>query len=230
MKLDFSVIEAEVVNQCNRLIIEARLEDGSIVPVFCASDEAISLCCPQTRIYISPLQNARYIGFELQFVNLEQGLIFVNPQFNRRLFHEAFESGRLSDFAAYSSCREIEPDEELKHVDFELSSSEGGKCFVFIQNIFIKACGYAVFPAAINFFELEMFEEMEILRKQGCKTAVFMLVSRCDCSSARFSWKLDPVAAAKIFDQAKNGLNFVCYSCQLDKRSVTITSKMNIEY
>ena len=57
-----------------------------------------------------------------------------------------------------------------------------------------------------------------------------MIVPRNDCIEAKFSWNLDPRAAAKIYDEAKNGLEFVCYGCKLDKNSVSIAEKMKILY
>ena len=38
------------------------------------------------------------------------------------------------------------------------------------------------------------------------------------------------VAAAKIFDEAKNGLNFIGYGCNIDKKSVTLSHLMTIQY
>ncbi len=82
----------------------------------------------------------------------------------------------------------------------------------------------------VNFFELEMFEEMGYLRAKGYETYAFMIVPRADCQDIRFSWKYSPLAAAKIFDEAKNGLNFIGYGCNIDKKSVTLSHLMTIQY
>lgn len=226
------LIKGQVMNCYNSLILDVRLADNSLVPVFCGSSEAAKLCSAGVDAIIKRHRDSlRKIRYELEFISRSEGLILVNPTYNGFLFQEAFDNGVLSaDFDAYNVCRRIEPDEHLPHIDFELSSPSGNKCYVFIENVFNKQNGCSVFPAGINFFEMAMFEELAKLRRQGHKTVIFMLVPRQDCVEAKFSWNLDPVAAARIYDEAKNGLEFVCYGCNIDKKSVTLANKMKILY
>ena len=232
MEISPELIKGQVMNCYNSLILDVRLADNSLVPVFCGSSEAAKLCSAGVDAIIKRHRDSlRKIRYELEFISRSEGLILVNPTYNGFLFQEAFDNGVLSaDFDAYNVCRRIEPDEHLPHIDFELSSPSGNKCYVFIENVFNKQNGCSVFPVGINFFEMAMFEELAKLRRQGHKTVIFMLVPRQDCVEAKFSWNLDPVAAARIYDEAKNGLEFVCYGCNIDKKSVTLANKMKILY
>lgn len=231
MELNYKLSVGRVVKCFNSLLIDVKLSDDSIVPVFCASSEACAMCRPGMEVYLRyAADSLRKVKYELQFLLTKEGIIFVDSSLNHQLFSEAFNNKLISEFADYTVCREIDKNDRLLHVDFELSNEQGQKCYVFIENVFNKAGGYSVFPAGINFFELEMFEDLARLRAQGHKTVVFMIVPRNDCLEAKFSWNLDPVASAKIFDEAKNGLDFICYSCKVDKKSVTIANKMKILY
>lgn len=231
MELGQELIPAKVDKVYNSLILDAVLPDKRVVPVFCGASETVKLCSHGASVWLrhTPSKH-RKIRFELMFISRAEGLIFVNPGFNRALFQEAFKAGILQDFSSYKYCRPIDPDDHLFHVDFELSSASGDKCYVFIKNVYLKQGSYAVFPDSMNFFEFEMFEELSRLRAAGHRTAVFMLVPRNDCLEAHFSWKYDPVASAKLFDEAKNGLDFVCYGCNLEKKSVSIANYMKIVY
>ncbi len=231
MDLSRELIKATVVGNYNGVIIDAKLEDDSIRPVFCAALDVVEMCKPGTRIYIRRRFGAgRGITHELEFVDLDEGLVYGCPNRNNDLFEEAFNAGCLPEFSAYESCRRLEPDDGLPHIDFELLAPDGHKCFVFVTNIYHKFAGSAVFPMEVNFFELEMFEEMRRLREAGCQTGVFMIVPRADCREILFSWQYAPLAAAKIFDEAKNGLNFIGYGCNIDKKSVTLSHIMPILY
>ena len=75
---------------------------------------------------------------------------------------------------------------------------------------------------------MEMFEEMKKVRAQGYRTVVVLIVPRMDCLETLFSWTIDPISAARIYEEAKNGLEFVCYGCKLAKKSISISNKMNI--
>ncbi len=231
MELTAQLQKAVVVKRQNGLILDARLEDGSVVAVFCASAEVSALCVPGISLFLKKIRQPQSrIKYELEFIKLPEALILANPSYRRHLFREAFQKKVLEDFATYASCRRIESGEGLNNVDFELTAPDGSKCMVFIDTVYTKEGTSAVFPSKRNFFEFAMFEEMKKLRGRGMKTAVFILVPRMDCLEAKFSWKFDPAAAAGIFEEAKNGLNFVCYGCNIDKNSVTISKKMHILY
>ena len=82
----------------------------------------------------------------------------------------------------------------------------------------------------INFFEIEMFAEMQKMRRQGAETVVFLVVPREDCANIRFVWNQDPVAAAKIYDEVQSGLKFCGYRCRVSPQEVKLTDKLEIMY
>lgn len=231
MLIKDTVISAQVVGRYNHLIIDAKLPDASIVPVFCSSYDIAEMCQEGRCIYISKRTSTEYnIPYEIEFVLLDTGMVYAKPNNNNNLFEEAFRSGIITEFSQYTECRKIGSEDKLPHIDFELSNSSNEKCFVFVTNIYKKQADNAVFPGKINFFELEMLETMRYLRAQGYMTYVFMIVPRMDCNNIRFIWNEAPLAAGKIFEEAKNGLNFVGYSCNIKKMSVTISNVMPILY
>lgn len=226
-----NLIKATVVGKYNGVIIDAKFADGSVRPIFCSAYDIVQMCVPGTVVYAgSTAGKCRKIPYELEFIEQNGGLIYGCPNRNNDLFEEAFNERRIPEFAAYSLCRRLDAADHLPHIDFELSSPGGDKCFVFVTNVYHKFGAGAVFPTEVNFFEMEMFEEMQELRAQGHKTCVFMIMPRTDCNEIHFSWKYSPLAAAKIFDAAKNGLNFIGYGCNIDKKRVTLSQIIPIVY
>lgn len=231
MQIKNNLETAEIIGKYNKLIIDARLPDGKIVQVFCSSYDIYNICNIGTTIYINKRQGESYrIPYEIEFVLQDSKLIYAKPNCNNNLFEEAFVKGVFAEFSDYTDCHRLQATDNLPHLDFELSNSQGDKCFVFVTNIYQKQGSSAVFPSEVNFFEFEMFEEMRKLRSQGYKTCVFMIVPRTDCYDIRFSWKLCPFAAGKIFEEAKNGLNFIGYGCNITKMSVTLSHNIPILY
>lgn len=231
MRYENELQKATVVGKYNGIIIDAQIEDGTVVSVFCAAYDVAKMCVAGVEIYIrSDNSDNKKITYELEFVVSENGLIYGRPNNNNTLFEEAFNIGLLTEFVDYTECRRLEPDDHLPHIDFELSNSDGKKCFVFVTNVYNKFGSQAIFPMEVNFFELEMFEEMQKLRAKGYNTCAFIIVPRMDCQELKFSWKYSPLAAAKIFEEAKNGLNFIGYGCNVDKKSVSLSHSMPILY
>ena len=231
MQISNTLETAEVVGKYNKLILDAKLSDGKIVPVFCSCYDIFNICDIGTTIYISKREEHNFrIEYELELIAVNEQFIYAKPNRNNDLFEEAFSDGVLKEFSNFTDCYRLKSSDNLPHLDFELSNPKGDKGYVFVTNIYQKQGGVAVFPSEINFFEFEMFEEMQQLRIQGYKTYVFMIVPRTDCHDIRFSWKLSPLAAGKIFEEAKNGINFIGYGCNINKMSVTLSHSMPILY
>ncbi len=231
MQITSDLTTAKVIGKYNRLILDVELENKSVIPVFCSCYDVAEMCQVGTIVYISKRKNNKLrLEYEVEFVVQDTKLVYAHPNRNNDLFAEAFNNGKIPELSEYNQCRRVETSDKLAHIDFVLSNSRGEKCFVFITNIYKKIGSDVVFPSEINFFELEMFEEMEQLRIQGHKTCVFMIVPRSDSYSIHFSWKLSPLAAGKIFEEAKNGLNFIGYGCNINKMSVTLSDNIPILY
>ncbi len=231
MDYDYKLLPAKVVDVCNNLIVDAKLEDGQLVTAFCGAIEVAGMCKPNTSILLKRTSNTkRLVKYNISFVKTPEGTVFANPKYNRKLFEEAFEKGIITELSNYTKCRSLGERVDTNGIDFELTSPTGKKAFIFVISIYDKQNGNAVFPNSINFFELKMLEEMKKRRNEGAETYAFIIVPREDCLSAKFSWSLNPRAAAALFDAAQDGLKFLCYSCKLAQNEVELDKKMEILY
>lgn len=231
MEFNTELIKAEVFGRYKRLIVDVKLRSDDIVPAFCSDDNIFpNLYVRGADVWISRNPGKfRKLRYEVQMVNKGDGLVMVNQRRSPQLFADAFKERKMPDFEMYSKIRHLTTVDRLPHVDFELSRADE-KCYVSLRPIYNKVDGCAVFPSKVNYLDIEMFEEMKKLRGQGHRTVVFLLVPRMDCPETKFSWTIDPISAARIFEEAKSGLEFVSYGCNLDKKSITISHKMNIRY
>ncbi len=214
------------------LILDVELENGEMVQALCPeTDFHNMLYAPGMPVYLTrSADKRRRVSYICQMVKHSESLIFVNYKYKNNLFMEAFARGIMrEDFGEYTCIRFINPfEEDLKRVNFELSGANGIKACVYVVNIYNKQGTEVVFPSVINFFELEMFEELRRMRREGMETFVCLIVPREDCMDARFVWSQSPVAAAKIYDEVKNGLKFCCYGCNVSEKSVSISKRMRI--
>lgn len=232
MNLPENLIKGVISDIYKDVIMDVKLPDDTVVPAFCPEIDYIkNLYAKGVEVWMSSVSHPqRHLKYEIQLINKGDGLILVNPCYIEDLFVEAFHAGILSDFSEYTDLRKIEYGESVVRANFEFSKGRNKKCYVYLVGINNKIGPNVVFPSYISFYEMEMFEELRQLRKKGHETAVVLIVPRMDCSGVKFVWSLDQIAAAKIFDEAKNGLNFFCYGCNINQRSVTISKKIKILY
>lgn len=232
MEFEREFIRAKIVARYKNLIVDVRLPDGELVPVFCPDENVMpNIYTRGADIWISKAENEeRILRYEAEIVNRGEGMVMVNDRYNLKLLTEALKDKKIAEFVRYSKVRKINVFDKLPHVDLELSNVDGEKCYVCIVHVYNKQDGRIVFPAKTSFFEMEMYEELRRMRQAGHRTVLFVLAPREDCAEAKFVWNLNPSAAARIFDEAKNGLEFVCYGCKVDKKGITVENRLNIVY
>ncbi len=231
VEYNYNLLPAEVVSVYNNLIVDVRLEDGQIAAAFCGAIEIAGICKPKMRVWLKRTSHVnRLILYNIAFVKTPEGMIFANPKYNRQLFTEAFEKGMIPELSEYTDLIPLGMEDNINGMDFELSNPQGKRAFVFVTAIYEKLNGCAVFPRSTNFFEIKMLEQMTRKKQSGDEAYIFMIVPREDCVSAKFVWTLDPPAAAALFEAAKNGLNFLCYGCKINKNRIEINRKMEILY
>jgi DNA-binding sugar fermentation-stimulating protein len=161
---------------------------------------------------------------------IDDALVFANPKYDKLLFLEAFENDILVEFDKYEECLALETEGKYCGIDFELSNSKGEKCYVYATSIYLKRDMYAVFPHTINFFEMKVFEELIKRKEQGAEVCVFLIVPRDDCLDAKFVWDISSLASGAVYNAAQNGINFVCYGCNVSKNKIEVDHKLDILY
>ena len=232
MEFGAKLQHGKIVSLYKSLILDVELDNREVVPVFCPEgDDGGRLFVPGAEVWVTRNRDTRRkLRYECQLLNRGEGLVMVNPSFYEDMFLEAYDNDRLEDFRAYTSIQKVCNDNALRYVRFELSDNNDRRLYLAFGSIYKKQGPYAVFPASLTFFDFETMEEMKKLRQQGHRTAFVLIAPRMDCLEAKFVWNLNPTAAARVFEEAKNGLEFFCYGCKIDKKSVTIADKMKINY
>lgn len=232
--MDFptELIRGKIVKCYKNLILDVEIGKGEVIPVFCPElDARQNIYSSGAEVWLLPTNNPRRrLKYETQMINKGEGPIMISPVYTEALMEEAFQNGVLTDFSAYNRLRRIEEGDEAVYANLEFSNEREEKCYVYAVSIYNKQGPNVVFPSFINFFEMEMFNEFAKLREKGYDTRVVLIVPRMDCADIKFTWNIAPMAAAKIFDEAKNGLKYCGYGCNVSDKSVTISRKMKILY
>lgn len=231
MEYNYKLLKAYTESVCNNLIVDAKLEDGQKVTAFCGAPNIAEQCKEGRVIWLKRTSNtSRLVKYNVAFVEIDGSLVFANPKYDKILFTEAFENDLINEFDKYDEYLALETEGKYCGIDFELSNSKGEKCYVYATSIYSKRNADAVFPHTINFFEMKVFEELIKRKKQGHEACVFLIVPRNDCLNARFVWDISSLASGAVYNAAQNGINFICYSCNVSKNLIEIDHKLDILY
>ena len=230
MEFAEKLIRGVITNNYKNLILDVQLRDDSIVSVFCSEYNGMKdIYTKGAEVFLSKTtDNRRRLKYECQIVNKGDGMVFVNPMYNEALFLEGIRKGIVNDFKGCAKMIRRRSDMSDKYNYFEFIAEDGTRTYVFLDNIYNKQGGYAVFPSGADFVTINLLNDMKELREKGVNTVIFKIVPRSDCLDVKFSWGMNQVAAAKVYDEAKSGLKFICYGCNVTTNSVEIDKKMKI--
>ncbi len=232
MNFGSELIKGEIIRCYKNLILDVEIKSGEVVSAFCPElDAKQNIYKVGTVVWLLPInKKSNRLKYETVMVQKDGALIMISPNYAQTLVKEAFEKGLLREFSRYSKLRELGAGENIKYANLEFSNENEDYAYVYAVSIYNKQGANVVFPSFLNFFEMSMFGEFARLRQKGCETYVLLIVPRMDCQDIKFSWTIEPAAAARIFDEAKNGLKFCGYGCTIDDNSINITQSMNILY
>lgn len=231
MKFADKLIKGTIIDSHSNLIADVEFEDGTVNPVFCPNPDRVNkLYKIGSDVWVLPVrQQFHKVKYEATLVENDKGIVMTNPNYIVPLFMEAFENNVIEDFNEYNTIEDLSGDGKTK-LTFRLSNEEGKECYVYVCNIYNKQGNYAVFPSFVDFREFTVYSELKNIRSQGIDTYFVILVVRTDYAGVKFCWNLDPVASAKAFDEARNGLKFLCYHCNLNENEIDISDKIDIKF
>ncbi len=232
MNFSSELVKGEIIRCYKNLILDVKINSEEVVSAFCPElDAKQNIYKIGTMVWLLPINKiSNRLKYEAVMVQKDGALVMISPLYAQILVQEAFEKGLLHEFSRYSHLRQIGAGENIKYANLEFSNENEELAYVYAVSIYNKQGANVVFPSFLNFFEMSMFGEFTNLRKMGYDTYVLLIVPRMDCQDIKFSWTIEPAAAARIFDEAKNGLKFCGYGCTIDDKSINITQSMNILY
>ena len=231
MNFSAELVKGTILKCYKNLILDVKI-GNKVVAAFCPElDAQQNLYSIGREVWLLPVNHPhRKLRYETQMINHDGSLVMISPEYSEILLQEAFRQGNLEGFQNYNRLRRVSVQDDLHYVHFEFSNEREEKCYVYAVNIYNKQGGNVVFPSGLSFYQMAVFTEFEKLRKAGYETKLLFLVPRDDCADIQFVWTVNPMAAARIFDEAKNGLKFCGYGCTITTKDISINRKMKIVY
>jgi sugar fermentation stimulation protein A len=231
MKFSGKLTHAVIVSRYKRLVIDIRLDNGKIVPAYCP-DFNVEYCnyAEGADVWVSCNYNVnKKLKYNIEIVDNGNGLIYIDQTYGKDLIIEAYKEGIIEELKDYNSYEILENNYNC-NIEIEFSKDNGEKFYIASSFALAKRSYQAVFPANVSFAELKLLDKIEKKVKDGNRGAVFLIVPRLDCTGVRFIWDLKPHSAAAIYKNAKSGVEFICYGCNIDTESVEIKNKLEIDF
>ena len=173
----------------------------------------------------------RKLPYSWELIDLDGVLVPINTSNPNKIAFEAVDGGLIPELTGYNSIRREVKYGEGSRIDLLL---EGGRrkvpCYVEIKNVHLsRKKGLAEFPDSVTARGAKHLGELMKVAESGARAVMLFIVQRSDCQRFRPAADLDPKYAALLAEAAENGVEILCYDCEVTLTEVVLRKPLEVE-
>jgi sugar fermentation stimulation protein A len=223
-------LRATLVSRYKRFLSDHTLEDGRVVTAHCPNPgRMLGLTTPGAETWLSPATSpTRKLRYTWQLIEDGVGLVGINTMLPNKLAEEAIEAGKITELAGYPTLKREVRYGTNSRIDLLLSGDDRRPCYVEIKNVHLRRNSRAEFPDSVTARGAKHLRELTDQVKAGDRAVMLYIVQRTDCEGFSLAGDIDPAYAA-AFDQAhQQGVEAICYACDITNRSIVVSNRLQI--
>jgi sugar fermentation stimulation protein A len=227
MQFERPLLRAKMLKRYKRFFADVEL-NGQVVTAHCPNTGSLKSCWEAGRAaLISESTNPdRKLKFTLELTEAPTGAwVGVNTGWPNKLVKEAFETGVVSDWKAYSSIQmEVKISKETR-LDGCFKKSDGSLCYFEVKNTTLAENGLALFPDAETTRGQKHLQELMKLKSEGHGAEILFVVQRGDCKAFSPAAEIDPVYALLLKEAFDMGVAVRALVVNMSESQLKITGE-----
>jgi sugar fermentation stimulation protein A len=236
MQFSSPLIQGTLIKRYKRFLADVQLADGSIVIAHCPNTGAMTGCAePGWQVWLSPSNNPkRKLLYTWEVVLTDQHhWIGVNAQKANALVKEAIQENKIPELVGYKTLQtEVKFGEENSRVDFLLTDPEKADCYIEVKSVTLLkgdaldesteegSAGY--FPDAKTLRGQKHLRELSLIASQGKRAVLFFCIQHSGIKSVQVAKYIDPDYAKELKRAMLNGVQILCYGCEINSEKIYI--------
>jgi sugar fermentation stimulation protein A len=239
MQFPDTLIRGRLQRRYKRFLADVVLEDGTEVVAHCANPGSmLGLAAPGAAVWLSPASNpARKLRYSWELVEADgpgpgaKALVGIHTGRANALVGEALAAGRVPELAGYPVLRREVRYGTNSRVDFLLEGAPdeapGPPCYLEVKSVTLRRQGAtAEFPDAVTARGAKHLAELAAMAGQGARAVLFFLVQRGDCDRVAAAADIDPAYAKALESALRQGVEVVCYKCDLSPAGIVLDAPL----
>ncbi|MEP1447965.1 MAG: DNA/RNA nuclease SfsA [Paraglaciecola sp.] len=230
MQFSSTLIQGTLVKRYKRFLADVQLPDGSIVIAHCPNTGAMTGCAePGWTVWLSPSNNPkRKLLYTWEVVLTDQDhWIGINTHKANAVIKEALLEGKITELSEYKSIQaEVKFGEENSRIDFLLTDPEKEACFVEVKSVTLLENDRGYFPDAKTQRGQKHLRELSLIAKQGKRAVLLFCVQHSGIQSVQVAKHIDPDYARELKQAILNGVQVLCYGCEISPEKIYINQSL----
>ena len=234
MRFQTPLVPARLIRRYKRFLADVVLEEtGQEVTAHCPNPGAmLGLKDDGMRIWLEPNDDPkRKLKFGWRLAELSNGdFACIDTGIPNRVVKEALLGGQIPELASYLIVKPEVAYGTGSRVDFLLTQNGLQDAYVEVKSVTLRRDqDWAEFPDCVTTRGAKHLRELTEVAQNGGRAVMLYLVSRTDCGKLKMAADLDP-KYAEAFDTARaNGVEVLCYSCDISTKGMTLTKALPID-
>ena len=236
MKFPDPLIRGRLHRRYKRFLSDIEIQGGGVVTAHCPNPGAmLGLAEPDSEVWLSPARNPnRKLKFTWELTRVGDHLVGINTGHPNPLVGEALEAGAIAELDGYTSIRREVKYGENSRIDFLLEQPDRPPCYVEIKNVHLKRddtpdSGLAEFPDSVTARGAKHLRELANMANAGARAVMLYVVQRGDCDRFSLAADIDPAYAAAFTEARRQGVEAICYACDVARDSIEIAGPVPID-
>lgn len=195
----------------------------------------LGLSEPGSEVWVSPARNPnRKLKFTWELIRVGDHMVGINTGHPNSLVSEAIETGAIAELTGYDSVRREVRYGENSRIDILLESDGRPPCYVEIKNVHLRRDtdphqGLAEFPDSVTARGAKHLRELGKAVSGGARAVMLYVVQRNDCERFALAADIDPAYAAEFQEARRQGVEAICYACEVSANSIHIVRPLPID-
>ena len=233
MRFETPLTEARLLRRYKRFLADVEIPGQGEITVLCPNPGSmLGLNAPGSRIWLSESDNPkRKYRHTWELLEVDGGIVGINTGHPNAIAEEAIAAGAVPELAGYDSLRREVKYGESSRIDILLENPDGARCYVEIKNVHLmREPGLAEFPDSVTKRGAKHLRELSAMVGEGHRAVMFYLVQRSDCRRFTVAEDIDPAYAAALREARANGVEAICYSCNLSSDAIELAAPVEIVF
>jgi sugar fermentation stimulation protein A len=233
MRFDPPLVPATLIRRYKRFLVDAELEDGTVVVAHCTNTGRMIGCSePGSACMLQPAaeSSTRKLRWTLSLVKAGRTWVSVDTMLPNRVVAKALRARRVKELAAYDTVRTEVPygPGKRSRIDVLLEDSAGHlpPCYVEVKNTTMASERVALFPDAVSERATKHLHELAAEVAAGHRAVILPFVARGDCQAFDAATEIDPVWAGALDEALAAGVELMPLRARIDRHGVGLGPRL----